>query len=143
MSRRKPPDTQTPDMLADIAKLSQFPRRKQRQPGKFDEARNPREFRFLQTVLHRHMTREELDAVSGASNGPEIVNQLRGRGLEIPCYRLGTMDRDGAWVYRGLYALSHKDRGQVARALHGKGGPAATHGTTCEQTTTTGGQPDE
>ena len=127
--RRKSPDTQTPDMLADIAKLSQFPRRKQRQPGKFDGVKNPREFRFLQTVLHRHLTREELDAVSGASNGPEIVNQLRSRGLEIPCYRLGTMDRDGAWVYRGLYALSHKDRGQVARALNGKGGGQATQST--------------
>ena len=117
MSRRKSPDTQTPDMLADIAKLSQFPRHKQRQPGKFDGARNPREFRFLQTALHRHMTREEVDAVSGASNGPEIVNQLRGRGLEIPCYRLGSMDRDGAWVYRGLYALTTADMRQVARAL--------------------------
>lgn len=125
-------------MLADIAKLSQFPRRKQRQPGKFDGAHNPREFRFLQTVLHRHMTREEVDAVSGASNGPEIINQLRSRGLEIPCYRLGTLDRDGLWTYRGLYALSHKDRPQVARALHsGKGGGQATQGTTGEQATTT------
>ena len=130
--RRKSPDNQTPDMLADIAKLSQFPRRKQRHPAKFDGAHSPREFRFLQTVLHRHMTREELDAVSGASNGPEIINQLRSRGLELPCFKLGTMDRDGAWVYRGLYALSHKDRGQVARALHGKGGPAATQSTASE-----------
>lgn len=119
-------------MLADVAMLSQFPRRKQRQPGKFDGAHNPREFRFLQTVMHRHITREELDAVSGASNGPEIVNQLRGRGLEIPCYRLGTMDRDGSWVYRGLYALSHKDRSQIARALNGKGGGQATQGTASE-----------
>ncbi|WP_312274713.1 hypothetical protein [Candidatus Igneacidithiobacillus taiwanensis] len=132
MSRRKQPSQ--PDLLADISSLSQFPRRKQRQPGKFDGVHNPREFRFLQTVLHRHMTREELDAVSGASNGPEIVNQLRSRGLEIPCYRLGTMDRDGGWVYRGLYALSHKDRLQVARALHDKGGPAAAQDTTREAT---------
>ena len=136
MKPRKPAQEQ-PDLLADVAKLSRFPTRKRRQPGKFDGAHNPREFRFLQTVLHRHMTREEVDAVSGASNGPEIVNQLRSRGLEIPCYRLGTLDRDGLWTYRGLYALSHRDKGQVARALHsGKGGPAATHGTTGEQTTT-------
>jgi hypothetical protein len=127
MKPRKSHDSKTADMLADIAKLSQFPRRKQRQPGKFDGARNPREFRFLQTILHRHVTREEVDTVAGASNGPEIVNQLRSRGLEIPCYRLGTLDRDGIWVYRGLYALSHRDRPQVARALDkGKGGDVAS-----------------
>jgi hypothetical protein len=142
MSRRKKKPEQA-DMLADISSLSQFPRRKQRQPGKFDGARNPREFRFLQTVLHRHLTREELDAVAGASNGPEIVNQLRGRGLEIPCYRLGTMDRDGIWVYRGLYALSHKDRGQVAKALYsGKGGPAAAPSTTRKPTAKRGSRHD-
>ena len=132
MSRRKPPEQR--DMLADISSLSQFPRRKQRQAGKFDGVHNPREFRFLQTVLHRHMTREELDAVAGASNGPEIVNQLRSRGLELPCFRLGTMDRDGNWVYRGLSILSHNDRGQVARALHNKGRPAAAQGTTRKTT---------
>jgi hypothetical protein len=138
MKPRKSHDSKTPDMLADVAKLSQFPRRKQRQPGKFDGARNPREFRFLQTILHRHVTREEVDAVSGASNGPEVVNQLRSRGLEIPCYRLGVLDRDGIWVFRGLYALSHRDRPQVARALDkGKGGAAGTApGTASEQGTT-------
>jgi hypothetical protein len=143
MKPRKPTPEQ-PDLLADIARLSQFPRRKRRQSGKFDGAHNPREFRFLQTVLHRHLTREEVDAVSGASNGPEIVNQLRSRGLEIPCYRLGTLDRDGFWTYRGLYALSHRDKGQVARALHsGKGGGQATQGTASDDEATTGGQPDE
>lgn len=123
MSRRKPAKGQA-ELLADITKLSQFPRRKQRQPGRFDGARNPREMRFLQTILHRHMTREEVDSVAGASNGPELINQLRERGLEIPCYRLGAFDRDGCWVWRGLYALTPRDRVQVARALAGKGGAA-------------------
>ncbi|WP_248884535.1 hypothetical protein [Acidithiobacillus acidisediminis] len=126
MNRRKQPPQ--PDMLADITNLSQFPRRKQRQPGKFDGPRNPREFRFLQTVLHRHLTREELDAVSGASNGPEVVNKLRERGLELPCFRVGCIDRDGQKVERGVYALTHADRQAVARALHDKGRPAAAQG---------------
>lgn len=135
MKPRKPKSGQG-DMLSDITKLSQFPRHKQRTPGKFDGAKGPREFRFLQTIIHRHMTREEVDAVAGASNGPEIVNQLRSRGLELPCFRLGTMDRDGAWVYRGLYALTPKDRRQVAQCLRlGKGGPAATPDTTSKATT--------
>jgi len=137
MSRRKQPSQ--PDLLADISNLSQFPRRKPRQPGKFDGVRNPREFRFLQTVLHRHMTREEVDAVSGASNGPEIINQLRSRGLEIPCYRLGVMDRDGLWVWRGMYALTHRDRAQVAKAIHDKGRAAAAQDTTRKATTKKGG----
>jgi len=131
MNRRKPIQ---PDMLADISSLSQFPRRKQRHPGKFDGAHNPREFRFLQTVLHRHLTREELDAVSGASNGPEIVNKLRERGLELPCFRVGCIDRDGQKVERGVYALTHADRQAVARALNSKGGPAAAPSTTRKTT---------
>lgn len=126
MSRRKPVAGQG-DLLSDITKLSQFPRHKHRTPGKFDGCKGPREFRFLQTILNRHLTREEVDAVAGASNGPEIVNQLRSRGLELPCFRLGTLDRDGAWVYRGLYALTPKDRRQVAESLRlGKGGGQAT-----------------
>lgn len=135
MTASKPKSGQA-DMLADITKLSQFPRKKQRTPGKFDGCKGPREFRFLQTILNRHLTREEVDAVAGASNGPEIVNQLRSRGLEIPCFRLGTMDRDGVWVFRGLYTLTPKDRRQVAQCLRfGKGGPAATPDTTSKATT--------
>ncbi|MDD3761125.1 hypothetical protein [Acidithiobacillus caldus] len=132
MSRRKQPSQ--PDLLADISSLSQFPRRKPRHPAKFDGPRNPREARALRVLLKTYLTREALDEVAGASNGPEIVNQLRSRGLELPCYRLGTMDRDGVWVYRGLYALSYGDRRQVARALSGGDGGAgnATKGTARE-----------
>ncbi|WP_414041392.1 hypothetical protein ACJU26_04805 [Acidithiobacillus sp. M4-SHS-6] len=129
-----------PDMLADITKLSQFPRHKQRQPGKFDGPHNERERRALQALLRRHITREELDAVAGASNGPELTNRLRERGLELPCYRLGTFDRDGLWVWRGLYALTQKDRVQVSRALAVKGGPAATQGTASRKATKQGGR---
>jgi hypothetical protein len=135
MKPLKPNSGQT-DMLGDIAKLSQFPRHKQRTPGKFDGAKGPREFRFLQTILNRHLTREEVDAVAGASNGPEIVNQLRSRGLELPCFRLGTLDRDGVWVFRGLYALTPKDRRQVAESLRlGKGGGQATQDNATKATT--------
>ena len=142
MSRRKPaPAPEQPDLLADVARLSRFPQHKHRQPGQFQGTNNPRALRLLRALLKQPLTRESADTVTGASNGPEEVRKLREQGLEIPCYRLGTMDRDGAWVYRGLYALSHKDRGQVARALHGKGGPAATQGTASEQEATkeTGG----
>ncbi|WP_215889171.1 hypothetical protein [Acidithiobacillus ferriphilus] len=116
MSRRKPTDGQA-DMLADIARLSRFPQHKPRQPGQFQGTDNPRALRLLRALLKQPLTRESADTVTGASNGPEEVRKLREQGLELPCYRLGVHDRDGAWVYRGLYALTTADMRQVARAL--------------------------
>ncbi|MBN6739962.1 hypothetical protein JKG47_05320 [Acidithiobacillus sp. MC6.1] len=135
-SRKSAPEQ--PDLLGDVTRLSRFPQHKQRQPGKFQGTDNPRSLRLLRALLRQPLTRESADAVTGASNGPEEVRKLREQGLELPCYRLGVHDRDGLWTYRGLYALSHKDRPQVARALHlGKGGGQATQGTAGERTTTT------
>lgn len=136
MSRRKQPSQ--PDLLADITKLSQFGRIKQREPRDFPGTDNPRHLRILSVLMHRHATREEIDAISGASNGPEEIRQLREMGLEVPCYKLGTYDRDGLWVWRGVYALTHRDRQQVARALHDKGGPAAAPSTTRKPATKRG-----
>ena len=148
MSRRKPaPAPEQPNLLADVARLSRFPQHKHRQPGQFQGTNNPRALRLLRALLKQPLTRESADTVTGASNGPEEVRKLREQGLEIPCYRLGVHDRDNCWVYRGLYALSHRDRPQVARALYsGMGGGQATQGTTGEQASRrppSGGQPDE
>ena len=142
MKPRKPAPEQ-PDLLADITSLSRFTRHKQRQPGQFQGTDNPRALRLLRALLKQPLTRESADTVTGASNGPEEVRKLRERGLELPCYRLGVHDRDNCWVYRGLYALSHRDRPQVAKALYqGRGGPAATQSTTNELTTTTTAEVD-
>lgn len=113
------------DMLADITRLSQFPQRKQRQPVHFQGTDNPRALRLLRALLKQPLTRESADTITGASNGPEEVRKLREQGLELPCYRLGVHDRDGLWTCRGLYALSHRDRPQVARALYSGKGDAA------------------
>ncbi|MFA5730862.1 MAG: hypothetical protein WC934_02525 [Acidithiobacillus sp.] len=143
MSRRKPAPEQ-PDLLADVTRLSRFPQHKNRLPGQFQGTDNPRALRLLRALLKQPLTRESADTVTGASNGPEEVRKLREQGLELPCFRLGVHDRDGLWTYRGLYALSHRDRPQVARALHsGKGGGQATQGTASDDEATTGGQPDE
>ncbi len=113
-----------------MSRLSRFPQHKQRQPGQFRGTDNPRALRLLRALLEQPLTRESADTVMGASNGPEEVRKLREQGLELPCYRLRVHERDGLWTYRGLYALSHKDRQQVARALpSGKGGGQATQGT--------------
>lgn len=126
MNRRKRNEQR--DLLDDITKLSQFPRRKARPTTDFDGPRNPREVRALRALLKSHLTRESLDAIAGASNGPELINQLRDRGLALPCFRLGSLDRDGVWVHRGLYALTHRDKTKVARALAGGGAGNATTG---------------
>ena len=52
------------------------------------------------------MTREHVDTEAGASNGPELVAELRRRGLEVPCSRVPCYDRDGIEVKRGIYHVT-------------------------------------
>jgi hypothetical protein len=131
-------------MLAGVVTLRQFGRKKQRTHGAFKGTDSPRGTRLLREVLRRHITREEADAITGASNSPEEVRKLREMGLDLPCFAVGTVDRDGRNVERGVYGLSPRDRPLVAKALYkGKGGPAATQSTASDDEATTGGQPDE
>lgn len=78
---------------------------------------NPRHQRVLQAALRRPMPREEVDRVAGASNGPDLIFDLRARGLDFPCHRVPCLDRDGVEVKRGIYALSALDRRKIARWL--------------------------
>lgn len=75
---------------------------------------NPRHLRALQALLTRPQPREAIDARAGCSNGPELVAELRRRGLEVPCKRAPCIDRDGQEVKRGIYYLTDDDR----RRLH-------------------------
>jgi len=60
--------------------------------------------------------REDLDRISGASNGPDIVGYLRrDTGLEIPCERVHGTDRDGRPCAPGRYSLTPKDREKALR----------------------------
>ena len=54
-------------------------------------------------------TREELDAIAGASNVPDAIAALRRKGLEIPSCREPVTDRDAEIVYRGRYRFSEND----------------------------------
>jgi hypothetical protein len=60
------------------------------------------------------LTREQLDAVAKASNGPQLVAQLRRRGLDIPCDRRCVTDADDKTVRPGLYHLTHADRRKLS-----------------------------
>ena len=74
---------------------------------------NPRHQRVLALLLQRPAKREELDRAAGCSNGPELVAELRRRGLEVPCQRVEALDRDGRRCKPGIYSLTNKDRRRI------------------------------
>ena len=81
---------------------------------KFTGTDNPRHLRAIAALLRRPMPRENLDTEAGCSNGPELVAELRRRGLEVPCKRINFVDRDGFICRPGVYLLTDGDR----RKLH-------------------------
>lgn len=80
---------------------------------KFTGTDNPRHLRALAALLRRPLPREHLDRVAGATNSPELVAELRRRGLDVPCERIRFIDRDGYTCRPGVYALSNQDRRMV------------------------------
>lgn len=87
----------------------------EQQPGRNKAARflgtnNPRHLRAIAALLRRPMPRESLDKEAGASNAPELVAELRRRGLEVPCERIRFIDRDGYLCRPGVYRFTTADR---------------------------------
>lgn len=80
---------------------------------KFTGTDNPRHLRFIHAVLGRPRRREDVDSIAGCSNGPELVAELRRRGLEVPCERIWFIDRDGYTCRPGVYSLTTADRRKV------------------------------
>ena len=77
---------------------------------KFTGTDNPRQLRAIAALMRRPMPRESLDDAVGASNSPELVAELRRRGLEVPCERIRFLDRDGCVCRPGVYSFTLKDR---------------------------------
>lgn len=86
-------------------------------PARFTGTDNPRHLRVIQALMTRPLPRQQLDAVAGASNGPELVAELRRRGLELLCTRTKKIDRDGFDVLPGIYHFTQQDRRRVSRWL--------------------------
>ena len=87
---------------------------------------NPRHLRALAALLRRPLPREQLDSIAGCSNGPELIAELRRRGLgddHLPCERIKFIDRDGSLCRPGVYSLTEKGRRMVyawlARRVNG------------------------
>lgn len=83
---------------------------------------NPRHCRALALLLQRPARREEVDRAAGASNGPELVAELRRRGLDVPCERVPALDRDGRACRPGVYRLTASDRRKVSEWLRRRAG---------------------
>jgi hypothetical protein len=81
--------------------------------AKFTGTDNPRHLRAIASLLRRPMPRESLDKEAGCSNGPELVAELRRRGLEVPCKRINFVDRDGLICRPGVYFMTDADRRKV------------------------------
>ena len=84
---------------------------------KFTGTDNPRHLRVLQSAMIRPRKREEIDSIAGASNGPELIAELRRRGLRFRCQRTPGIDRDGYPIKFGIYELDDDDRHAVTAWL--------------------------
>ena len=73
-----------------------------------------RQIRVLRALLDSGdwITREAIDRISGASNGPEVIRQLRQRfGYgSIEMERITVVDRDGLLAQPGRYRLTDTGR---------------------------------
>jgi hypothetical protein len=83
--------------------------------AKFTGTCNPRHLRAIAALLASPQPREALDNRVGCSNSPELVAELRRRGLEVPCQRTPCIDRDGFPVKRGIYFLTASDKHKIRR----------------------------
>lgn len=86
----------------------------------FQGTDNPRHLRVLQAVSVRPVPREQLDSVAGCSNGPDLVAELRRRGLELPCTRTKKLDRDMFDCFPGVYHLTQQDRRKLTTWKRGR-----------------------
>ncbi|OQW85825.1 MAG: hypothetical protein BWK72_20345 [Rhodoferax ferrireducens] len=78
---------------------------------------NPRHLRVIQVLLMRPLTREAVDSTAGASNGPDLISQIRdlfpaADDLHefIRCDRINFIDRDGKPCRPGVYSFTEKAR---------------------------------
>ena len=77
-----------------------------------------RQYRVIKALMQGPESREAVDRIAGASNGPAVVQQLRMLGYDIPCERVSHIDRDGLAGWHGVYSLSPQDRLRVREWLY-------------------------
>lgn len=83
--------------------------------------KKPRLLRIIDGLLKGPLTREQVDRIGGASNGPSLVSELRALGLEVCCKRRSVRDRDGKTVNPGVYNFTSLDVAMI-QAWRSRGG---------------------
>ena len=84
---------------------------------KFTGTDNPRHLRVIQSLMIRPRKREEIDRIAGASNSPELIAELRRRGLRVRCQLTPGIDYDGRPIKFGVYELDDDDRRAIVAWL--------------------------
>lgn len=90
-------------------------------PAKFAGTDNPRHLRVIAAAMRRSLPRKHVDQEAGCSNGPELIAELRRRGLTFPCVRIDALDCDGRPCRPGVYTLTETDRQLITRWLSNRG----------------------
>jgi len=86
-------------------KTPQPPKGNQSAPNKRNFKLTERQHRTCEAFAMRgKLWREDVDRIAGASNGPEIMRQLKAKGLTW-CDRIRVIDRDGHPCEPGIYSI--------------------------------------
>lgn len=91
-----------------------LPHRRNNSPD-FAGTDNPRHLRAIDALTKGPCKREDLDRIAGASNSPELVADLRRRGLRVPCKMVAGIDRDGVPIKYGVYSFDDDDFQKVRK----------------------------
>ena len=91
-----------------------------------------RQGRVLRSLVNSNgwVWREDVDRIAGASNGPQVVSELRGKLGGVHCIeteRVDRVDRDGAACRPGRYRLTDAGRDSLTR-LGWSGAQDVKHG---------------
>lgn len=78
-----------------------------------------RQHRVIAALLNGPRSREQIDRIAGASNGPEVIRQLRESGFTIVCEMVKHTDRDGKPGKHGIYHFTANDRQKALDYLSG------------------------
>ena len=110
---KKPATVSSTELFSDIAIDSRDTDSTANSATKFTGTDNPRHLRVIAALMTRSRKREELDRIAGCSNAPELIAELRRRGLDAKCYKVPAIDRDGYPIRYGVYAFDDGDHRKV------------------------------
>lgn len=101
------------ELFSELCVEKTSPKLKANAASKFTGTDNPRHLRAIHALMQRSRFKNDLQAITGASNTPELVAELRRRGLETPCEKVPVLDRDGLVTHPGIYSFNAPDRRKI------------------------------